>query len=161
MNKNGTISSIGSTTFFSVGLKAGQDEGVDLVEQEREREQDPGVERELHRREERLGRAECERLERLRSRGSGLFAMSSSVWLNTKQTTIAISRKTPEMMIRLRSSSRCSTSVSRSSKLGSLTRGLGPPRARSGPDASARLGAVLSDDFGLDGLAVVVDRLRL
>ena len=52
----------------------------------------------------------------VRSPGSGAFAMSSSRLFCQKQRPKATENATIEMMMRVRSSSRCSTSVSRSSK---------------------------------------------
>ena len=60
--------------------------------------------------------------------GSGSFAMSSSISSCQKQNAIAITRTTPEKMIRLRSSSRCSTSVRRSSNLAGFIGDGGVPR---------------------------------
>ncbi len=57
------------------------------------------------------------------SPGSGAFAMSSSQLFCQKQSAKATLNATIEMTMRVRSSSRCSTSVSRSSK------STGPSRA--------------------------------
>jgi hypothetical protein len=52
----------------------------------------------------------------VRSPGRGEFAMSSSRLFCQKQSAKATANEAIEMIIRVRSSSRCSTSVSRSSK---------------------------------------------
>jgi hypothetical protein len=56
------------------------------------------------------------------SDGSGSRAMSSRSPFCQKQSAIARTRTIPEKMIRVRSSSRCSTSVIRSSKLADFSR---------------------------------------
>src|SRR3954471_8568799 len=59
----------------------------------------------------------------LMSAGSGLLAISSSRWLCQKHSPQATTSTAAEMMIRLRSSSRCSTSVICSSNCAALIRG--------------------------------------
>ena len=46
---------------------------------------------------------------------SGLLTIVSSFWLNTRHSAKATTKMAPEMISRLRSSSRCSTTLSRSS----------------------------------------------
>src|SRR3954449_7654982 len=58
----------------------------------------------------------------LRALGSGLFAISSSRWFCQKQSPHATTSTTAEMMMRLRSSSKCSTSVICSSNCAGLNR---------------------------------------
>src|SRR6476620_8113814 len=84
--------------------------------------------------------------------GSGSFAIWSSRWFCQKQSPHATTRTAAETMIRLRSSSRCSTSVIRSSKLAALSRGTGTSAAVVGYDLALD---------GLRGLLAALDLLRL
>ena len=63
----------------------------------------------------------------VRSPGSGSLAMSSSRLFCQKQIAAKTPNTTSVVMIRVRSSSRCSTSVSRSSKSTGFTRGTPAP----------------------------------
>ena len=110
----------------------------------------PGVDRDLQGRHERLGDPEGDRL--AVPSGSGSLAISSSRWFCQKQSPHATTSTAAETMMRLRSSSRCSTSVSWSSKLAALSRATGsaqlggrlrprPRRARRRPRRPRSAGA--------------------
>ena len=77
--------------------------------------------------------------------GRGALAICSSALFCQKQTASAMPKKIRQMMIRLRSSSRCSTSVRRSSKSTGLIRATTSP-------VPGRSGLVVGDDLALDGL---------
>src|SRR6476660_6319483 len=78
--------------------------------------------------------------------GRGPFAMSSSRWFCQKQRANATPKTARETMILVRSSSRCSTRVSRSSWETALMRAIGAPPS----------GALVGDYLALDRL----DRLN-
>src|SRR3954454_3944842 len=75
----------------------------------------------------------------VRSPGSGALAISSSLLFCQKQSAKATPKAEIETTIRERSSSRCSTRVSRSSK-------------EAGRSRAISLGLVLGDDLALDHL---------
>src|SRR6266550_2003117 len=80
--------------------------------------------------------------------GSGLLAMSRSRWFCQKHSPQATTSTATETMILVRSSSRCSTSVSRSSCFAALSRATG-------------LAAILGYDLALNRLGGLVRALDL
>src|SRR5215208_3402717 len=88
-----------------------------------------------------------------RSLGSGLFAISSSRWFCQKQSPHATTSTTAETMMRLRSSSKCSTSVICSSNCAALKRGTVQERwwVTTSPSTGSSASCAPSISAGLEG----------